>query len=45
MFYIYQDRLSSLGVMPMQTDLTENTDLDSVVNDFTLKKTKKGTIH
>lgn len=37
-----QDRLSSLGVLAVETDLVKQTNLDNIIDEFALKKARKG---
>lgn len=39
-----QNRLSSLGVLAVEKELAKNTNLDAVIDDFTMKKARKGTL-
>jgi hypothetical protein len=39
-----QDRLSSLGVLVVEKEQAKNTNLDAVINDFVMKKARKGTL-
>lgn len=39
-----QDRLSSLGVLAVEKELAKNTNLDAFINDFAMKKARKGTL-
>lgn len=41
---MYQDRLSSLGVLAVEKEIAKNTNLDSVIDDFASKKARKGTL-
>lgn len=37
-----QDRLSSLGVLAVETELVKQTNLDNIIDEFALKKARKG---
>ena len=39
-----QNRLSSLGVLAVEKELAKNTNLDAVIDDFAMKKARKGTL-
>jgi hypothetical protein len=38
-----QDKISSLEVLAVEKELAKNINLDAVINDFAMKKTRKGT--
>lgn len=39
-----QNRLSSSGVLAVEKELAKNTNLDAVIDDFAMKKARKGTL-
>jgi hypothetical protein len=39
-----QERLSSLGVLAIEKELTKNINLDAVIKEFDMKKARKGTL-
>ncbi|KAL4154039.1 hypothetical protein QTP88_001872 [Uroleucon formosanum] len=39
-----QNRLPSLGVLAVEKELAKNTNLDAVIDDFAMKKARKGTL-